>query len=731
MTISVAHPRMREEAMKHFSLPAGVLLSLLLLPSLGAQEPQSNPQAGSQTPSFPAQVEIVTVDTVVTDKQGSPITGLTRDDFTVLEDGVPQKVESFEAVQLPPAPAAVPAPRPRVSVNTSPGNATARTFVVIFDDVHLTRGQGQRAKAAVAEFLKSGVREGDRVTLVSTGGDAWWTERMEAGREELMSILKRMDGRFIPDISPERMSDYEAMRIHVYGDSQVEQTVQRRFESYGASQPNPSQGQPNTPDNIGDPRVRGRASEVYYQAVSKNRLTLEILERVLDALAPTRGRKSVILVSEGFIYDPNLSEFKRVVQSSRRSNCAVYFLDTRGLQGLPVYFSAEFGPPMDERDIGSAMMDPQLASEGAESLADDTGGFSVKNTNDLNKGIKRIADESQSYYLLGYHSTNTKADGRFRKIEVKVNHKGVQVRARKGYFAPLEGGQTLAKDKDKNKKNVDPAFQEALDAPFDVDSIPLRMSAYVFDETLLGKARVMVATEADVSGFSFEEKEGRALDTLEFLLVTAHRETGEYFRYDQKVEMKLLPATREKLQKTWLPIVREFELAPGGYQAKIVVRDAKSGRVGTVTHEFDVPDQAAFRTSTPVLSDTLQPAAEGEKAAKPQVAMVVRRNFTSGEMIYCSFEVYGAAKDKASGMPKVSSGYAVRKPDGAVLLGTNPTVITPTSLGKLSRMVGARLVDATPGDYEMLIYVKDEVTGKTLEVKEPFTVTGPAVASGR
>src|SRR5262249_41288634 len=153
-------------------------------------------------------------------------------------------------------------------------------------------------------------------------------------------------------------------------------------------------------------------------------ITLEVVERALLSLLGSKGRKSMILVSEGFIFDPNMDEFKRVKEASRRANVAVYFLDTRGLGGLSVYATAQFGPPIAEQDIGAGFMENLEASEGAESISADSGGFTVRNTNDLAKGIKRIADESRSYYLLGYNPTNTARDGTFRKIQVKLDGKG-------------------------------------------------------------------------------------------------------------------------------------------------------------------------------------------------------------------------------------------------------------------------------------------------------------------
>lgn len=716
-------------------LAAAAVAPLAAALASGPARGQERPQAAatpspapidlSQAPSFPAQIEQVNVDVVVTDKKGAPIPTLDRDDFTVLEDGKPQQVTTFERIVLPDAPSGPPPPPPAVSTNQDKEVRTGRTFVIVFDDIHMAPFQAHRAKAAVAEFLNSGVQEGDSVTLVATGGGAWWSVRMTDGRDELLALLKRLDGRHIPDLSPERMSDYEAMRIHVYHDTQVEQRVSRRFETYGVNpgaRTDTSQGGVGGLGIDGDPLVRGRASEVYYQALTKNRITLEVVERVLSSLAGTRGRKSLVLVSEGFIYDPNMDEFKRVNEASRRANVAIYFVDTRGLGGISPYATAQFGPALPQQDVGFTFAETFEASEGSESLAADSGGFTVKNTNDLARGIKRIAEETRSYYLLGYVPTNTARDGRFRKIQVKVAAKGLEVRARKGYYAPLDGARSAL---DQRKKGgSDPAIQAALDSPFEEPAVPMRLMAHVMDETLLGKARVLVSADVDLSSFGFEQKEDRFAGTLEFLLVVAHRETGEFFRYDQKYEMNLKPETRRKLDSQWFPIARDFELAPGRYQAKLVVRDKSNGRIGTVIHNFNVPELSQFRTSSPVITDTLQPA-QDEDDGRPKPAIVARRTFKPGSMLYCQFDVFGAEKDKESGMPRVKAGYLIQSRDGKLIVtGVAPTVIQPTSLGRVSRLVGTRLDDVPPGEYEWILNLEDELSGRLLQIREPFTVSG-------
>ena len=139
-------------------------------------------------PTFPGQVEQVTVDVVVTDKKGVPLAGLRAPDFELLEDGVPQTVVSFEAIEVPPAPAAVPEPHPRISTNLGVRERPGRTFVILFDDIRLTPAMGQQARAALADFLTRSVREGDRVTLLAPLAATWWTSRMEAGRGEMLPV---------------------------------------------------------------------------------------------------------------------------------------------------------------------------------------------------------------------------------------------------------------------------------------------------------------------------------------------------------------------------------------------------------------------------------------------------------------------------------------------------------------------------------------------------------------
>jgi len=218
----------------------------------------------------------------------------------------------------------------------------------------------------------------------------------------------------------------------------------------------------------------------------------------------------------------------------------------------------------------------------------------------------------------------------------------------------------------------DAGLQRALDAPFDLPEVPLRAIAQVFGEAAPGQASVLLTAEADIGGFAFTETGGTSRDTLELLLLVARRDTGEFTRFDQQFEMGFQKETRTRFEETWFPITRELKLAPGPYQAKIVTRDRNNGRVGSLTHDFEVPAPTGLRVSSLVLSDRLREEAKG---GGPE--LVARRRFAPAGTLHCRFEIYGASKDAATGQPRVTAGFAVRRTDGRVLVAAPETPLRP------------------------------------------------------
>jgi VWFA-related protein len=693
-------------------------IAFLLLGWAGAAAAQQT----ETPPVFSRDIELVKVDVVVSDKSGNPVTGLKQEDFTVLDQGQPQAINSFEVVNVrdQPVGGAPATSRPKVASNMGPKGPPGRSFVVVFDNLHMTPLGAQRAKTAVAAFLDKGLYPGDRVTLAATGGGAWWSTRMPEGRTDLVALLKALDGRRSLESTRDRLLDFEAMRIFLYNDTIIAARVSERINKFGGqSRADASNAQQQRAQDSGsfqttiDPYVSLRAAETYLKARTRSRVALSALERVLKALTSGTDRKAVLLISEGFVLDPEEEGFKAVSEAARRANAAIYFVDTRGLEGLSTLYGVEFGSPISAQDTMSAIADVSQEGEGSELVASETGGFTVKNTNDLAGGIERITRESRSYYVASFAPANLLRDGKYHKIEVKVRGHGLVVRARRGYYAPGDGPATAKAAKP--AKN-DEEMQEAIDSPFFMDGLPLRMTAYVLEEQSLGRARTLFVTEADVSNIDYHDVQGQLAGALDSLIVVAHRDSEEIARNDARLDIQL-KAGAVRGGPVPYSFTREFGLAPGGYQAKIVLRDVASRRTGTVSYDFDVPPLEGFRVSTPILTDAIQSSGG---AVAPVV--IARRSFKQGATLYCRFDVYGATTSKTAPKPNVTASHVLRKADGTVMSQSPPSSIAPTSLGALSRMMAIPLADLPPGAYDLVLVVRDQQAAKSQELVEPFTI---------
>ncbi len=408
--------------------------SLVLALSIAGLRAAGGPQSSVSGAAFPSAVEVVNVDAVVLDERGAAVEGLTAADFTLYEDGQPQTITSFEAIAVRESAATAAPGRQRVSTNAKPSDPRERWLVVAFDDVHLSQYATPRAQDAVIQFLTRGLQPGDQVMIAPTSGGAWWTGRLPDDLESLTAFVRRQQGGLRPDTSPARIWDHEAYGIVTDRDPQALARVARRYfetnlipEAYPQDRDIAREVQVSP----GLALIRAKAREVYNQSTARVRATLGVLERIAEALTALRGRKTLLLVSEGFIMDTSQREFRELVQAARRANAVIHYVDARspegmlGQAGMPGG-GAEFSRDVEERDTTTALAFAAQEAEGSRSIALDTGGSIVAGTAALSDGMAKIAREGRNYYLLGYSSTNAKRDGKFRKIEVRVNRPKVE-----------------------------------------------------------------------------------------------------------------------------------------------------------------------------------------------------------------------------------------------------------------------------------------------------------------
>ena len=674
-----------------------------------AQEPRP--------PVFGEKVEVVSVDALVLDGRGNPARGLTQENFTVKEDGVVQTVVSFEAIHFEESEPSQAERERFVSSNTAERVRPEQAFLVIYDDVHLT-ALGARLAEGEFEKLLDGLAPGDVVSVLATSTKAWWTARLPEGRPELLTWARAVKGQKPMDLTPGRISDWEAMQIHYGRNPDVLGMVARRYFENGliAELPPPDFERNSRRDldvSYGLPLIRAKATQVYDDATRGAVATLEVMKRAVAALGTQRGRKAVLVVSEGFFHDSTRTELRELVQVARNANAVLYFFDARGRTGPNAPDNqAENWRLLEERDRTLTASNFARDAEGTESAAYDTGGRVVKGTDDLASAMLEVARESRTYYLLGYASSNPKRDGKFRKIEVKVSRPGLEVRARKGYYA-----RSRDESKPPPTDAIDPLVRAGLDSPFDGVGIPMRMASYVLGVGPSGKATVWLVADVDLRTVAFQAQGGREVGALDSFALVSPLAGGGSQIVEKRIDLSLPPDVHAHVLTTGLPILRDFELASGSYQARLLVRDARGGAIGSVRHSFEVPPAAGFHISTPILSDSLTKGAGGAEVPVP----LARRAFASGSSVVYAFDVYGATPNDRGGC-EVAIGYVVRRKNGAVFAQSPARAVAGGGDGSLSHRMVLSLSGAEPGEYELLLTVEDKASGIRLERRDPFVV---------
>ncbi len=436
------------------------------------------------------------------------------------------------------------------------------------------------------------------------------------------------------------------------------------------------------------------------------------------ALAEARGRKTLLIFSEGFIYDTTLPNFRTVVQAARNANVAVHFVDVAGpasaigAAGL-AGAGAEAGAAVPEQDATTSLALATRESDGARSIAKETGGSTISGTN-LLAGLTRVVAESRAYYLLGYSPSNSKRDGKFRQIQVAVNRPDVTVRARGGYYAAADR-EPPPTPEDK----LNPDVRAALDSPFGSPELPMRLASYVLAPQPDGKVRTLLVAEADIAPLKLQQFLGNYSAKLDSYVLIHDRDRDGLQRDEKLVEISLPPALYQEAVKTGLPIVREFQLTPGHYQATVVVRDQKTGLLGSVRQDFDVQEPAAFHLSTPIVTDLTQ---QGPGTTTVRPIPVAHRTFPAGSRVFAAFDVFGASQPP-SGAAQVTLSYVLRRIDGTQVSAGQPQALRPNARGQFPVTLAVTLPQGATGDHELVIRIRDDVAGRTLEVMEPLTVT--------
>ena len=380
--------------------------------------------------TFRATTVVVEVDAIVTDSQGQFVADLTGDDFEVLDEGTPQTIERIYLVNGSAMNAVPKAGIDEASARMpAPPVSPQRVFVLVFDQEHLQEAAFKRVKEAAITFLTEEFRPGDVGGVVI--GSAMVGNQLTSDRAALLAAVRnakptaaKTSRRLELFEWPRLSSESEATRIALSNDREVLAQAVRR-----ACQDDPSVCKNASPE----PMVMEKARSIVGELRPAARRTVVALQALASGLGRLPGRKTIILMTEGFFVEESWADLRQIVGAAARSNVRLYSLDARGLDTR----QANDLRQLAVMDAGGGM--PLEAyntiEDGPNMLAVDTGGYPIRRTNQFAEALAEIARDTSRYYVLAYSPSNAPMDGSFRKLTVRVKRAGFKVRARRGYLA--------------------------------------------------------------------------------------------------------------------------------------------------------------------------------------------------------------------------------------------------------------------------------------------------------
>ena len=717
------------------------LMALLMVAAVMAQTPVKPPVQTAVT--FKANANLVIINVTAKDKGGLAVEGLKAEDFTVLEDGKPQKVSVFEYQRISSKPDPLKeltlddqfqlpeAPKTTIT-SASPGQIQyhdKRLMVFFFDFSSMQIPDQLRAQDGALDYLKTHITKDDVVAVLFYASTVQVLSDFTSDRDVLTRVIKGMP---IGEAS-------ELAALADTGDENGEDT-QAAFV----------------------------ADETEFNIFSTDK-KLAAIEEAAKMLGSFPEKKALVYFSGGVTRSglDNEAQLQAAINAATKANLAIYSIDTRGLTADPPGGGASKagsrGSGIYNGAVFNSQRSAQLASQDTlYTLAAETGGKSFFDSNDIAMGIQRTQDAMGSYYLLGYYSSNNALDGKYRKISVKLNNPklAAKLEHREGYYADKVWGKLNAQDKEQQLKEALSAGDPATDLPLalQIDYFRVSPTAYL----------VPVSIKIPGSVVALAAKGGAATTQFDFAGQIQDEKHAVVGNVRDKIEIKLNPAAGATVTAAAAPAAAPattpapaapatsarksfqydagFTLEPGKYRMKFVVRENITGKMGTFDTRFTVPDLSAdtsgLKLSTVILSNQREPVASavgtaerfsrkearanplivGDQKVVPNINHVFRRN----QSLYVNFDVYDALPDPANTRNRrVKVTLSLFNKNSVKTFEVGPveaTQLAATRPEAVPVQIEIPLKDVTRGEYVCQINVVDEVGRKFAFPRAPIIV---------
>jgi len=663
---------------------------------------------------------LVNLDVIVKDKKGKVITDLKPEDFTILENGVPQKIEFFDSTLTGGSEPtnAITSTQPKTQTSTG----FPRNIIALVLDGQSTEGPNlKHVRDGMMKYIHERISDSDSVALFSISSGL-----------QLLQTFTRDKARLIAAVEKAYDSSTGSKTSEVGGGS-GDISAKREKIAIGPELADETVPPPEASNSAAAEALIARHVLAQYLqfrsslSSQQTRPVLAALAAISEGLRPVPGKKTLVMFSQGFVAPETLDwQVQSTIDIANRANVAIYIIDSGGLTGgAPTSGALVSGSPLGGISGGLEMEQRRRAAAGESvfdisrqeglnrqqhllyRISEDTGGHFIKNTNDIAGGLGRIDTEIRSRYTLAYRSTDPNFDGSFRKVKIEVHRPDAILSARPGYYA-IPPTQIVPFSPDDRKLLANFASMQAhptLPLSLQLNSFRSRDGIYI----------VPLSFEIPPSAVQFEPKGDKQRLQLEVLgVIRGESEDKILSRLGGSFDVGLTAEQHKSILNDKIFYRQDMQLYAGNYTVDLIVRDRLSGKVAARREKLALPAEASdFSASDAILSrhaEALKPGtmdvlSDGKVQLRPSPS----REFHSTDNLIIFFKIYNAAVARETGKPLVrvtvtlmKDGQRVARPVDYQLTEPATEPVVGLTFAKYIKLTGL-----TTGKYSAVIESRD------------------------
>ena len=682
----------------------------MLLAPAGAQQTQQDGGALDSGFVIKTNAELVLTNVVARDaKTGEFVRGLTQSDFTVYENGKKQTVATFDFQSVEMASPLNEATVSGLASSASGSKAVVvarpedlrnhRLIVMFFDLTSMQPEDLDRAVDAAKLFLRTKLQPADLVALVSLG-----------------DTLK-VDQDFTAD------KDALVREVGVYNGTEGQGFAQGATSN--SNQTEDTTGY--TPD------------ESEYNDLNTDR-ELFALRAIAKSLEKITEKKSLLYFSGGISRDgiENQASLRAAINSAVRANLAIYSVDTRGLQAVLPLGDASTGSmrgagAFNGGALGNNMNANFASQEVMATLSSDTGGKAFFDSNDFAPAFAQVQKDSSAYYAIGFHSSDPARDGKYRKLTIKVNRPGIKLEYRPGYYAPADFKHSGKEDRERE-------LEEQLASDLPATDIGVYLDAFYFrlDENRFYVPVSLIVPGSQIPFVKGGDKDKATLDIIGEVIDEVKRPIGS-----ARETVKLNLDSVQQVRQRNVEYTTSFNLPPGKYHLKFVVRENQTGRMGSFEADITLPDmkKAPLKMSSILLASQRRTSKQASPLVRegqeyvPNISHVFRQD----QHLYLLYEIYNPAREKVEGSaakgakPGINLLSSLELIQGATKVYESPQVQAKTvnieGRDAVAVELDVPLNGLKPGTYVCQLNVVDDAAGSFAFPRFAILLREPATAA--